>query len=416
MKNHANAGETAIHAQKVQCFSWIFCVLSVMKGMDFSMEFKLNEQQEMIQTMARDYCLKVAPALQEKADEEGCICAETFKDICGAGFMGIPFDEAYGGLNMGWLTYVLALEQFSQHTHGLIGPLGPNTMFVCAVLKNGSEELINKYVPAAIAGDICGSFAFTEPDTGSDPKQLTTAYRLEGDSYVLNGAKRFITNAGYVGPIVTFAKNSESGDVSAFVFDKFCEGYSLSSRWELCGNDNSPIYDIFMDDIHVPKENILGSEGQGYTILKSVVALSKLSVTAGCIGSMGHAYDLAVKYAKEKMHRGKPITKFPTIQTKISNIAAMYHSAQLLVYHLAESADNPDVDPAALVAEAGMVKGYVADLAVECCAMAMTVLGAYSVTKEYEIERTMRTALFYPILEGAGDLQRIMCGSYLLKE
>ena len=269
------------------------------------------------------------------------------------------------------------------------------------------------YAPTLIAGDMRGSFAFTEVSTGSDPKQLTSTYELDGEEYVINGVKRFITNAGYKGPILVFAKDAQTGDISGFVFEKFCPGYSLSSAWELVCNETSPIYDVFMDNIRVPKNQVLGKIGQGFDILKEVVSVSKLSVAASCVGTMGRAYDISLKYVKEKMHRDKPITKFPTIRTKVAKVAAMHQSAQLLVYRLAEYANDPNITKEELIAESAMVKGYVSDLCVECCQMAMTLLGAYGVCKEYHIEQVMRDALRYPIVEGVSDLQYILSGSYL---
>jgi alkylation response protein AidB-like acyl-CoA dehydrogenase len=379
------------------------------------MKFALNENQAMCQESAREFCCNVLDKYVEPAIEEGKVSEDVYKIICDAGFMGLPFEEKYGGAGLGFDCYVLAMEQFARHAPGLSAPIAVSTMFLAAVLYFGTEAQKQKYIAPSIAGDIRGSFAFTEPGTGSDPKQITSTYRKEGNGYVLNGVKRFITNAGYHGPILVFAKDPDSGLISGFIFEKFCEGYSLSTPWELVCNETSPIYDVFMDNIRVPEENLLGELGKGFNILKATVCLSKLSVTAECIGNMGRAYDIAVKYAKEKLHRGQPITKFPTVQTKIAQIAALHQSSQLLVYRLAEHANDSSADPAALIAEAGMVKGYVADLGVECCQLAMTVLGAYGVCKEYHIEHVMRDALHYPIVEGAGDLQRIMAGSYILK-
>lgn len=379
------------------------------------MQFALNEDQAMCQESARDFCQTVLAGYLEQAEEEGCVNDEVYNKICEAGFMGLPFEEKYGGAQLGFDGYVLAMEAFARYAPGMAAPISVSTMFLAAVMLHGTEEQKQTYMGPSIAGEVRGSFAFTEPGTGSDPKQITSTYRETPDGYVLNGVKRFITNAGYKGPILVFAKNPETDELSGFIFEKFCDGYSLSTPWELVCNETSPIYDVFLDNVKVPKENLLGGAGNGFAILKSVVCLSKLSVTAECIGNMGRAYDIALKYAKEKMHRDKPITKFPTIRTKIAQIAAMHQSCQLLVYRLAEYANDKNADAAWLIAEAGMVKGYVADVGVECCQMAMTVLGAYGVCKEYKIEHVVRDALHYPIVEGAGDLQRIQAGSYLAR-
>jgi alkylation response protein AidB-like acyl-CoA dehydrogenase len=379
------------------------------------MEFTLNENQQLCQEGARDFAADVLSKHLKQAEKDRLVSDELFTMMCDAGYMGLVFDEKYGGAGLGFDCYVLAMEQFAKIVPGLAAPIAVSTMFLEAVNLHGTEEQKRRYIPAAIAGEIRGSFAFTEPGTGSDPKQITSTFRPDGDVYILNGVKRFISNACYKGPILVFAKEPETGAITGFIFDKFCEGYSLSTPWELVCNETSPVYDVFLDNVRVPKENVLGKLGDGFHVLKSVVCMSKISVTAECIGNMGHAYEIAVKYAKEKMHRGKPITKFPTIQTKIAHIAALHQSSQLLVYRLAERASNPAADTAALIAEAGMVKGYVADVGLACCQMAMSVLGAYGVCVEYEMEKVMRDALHYPIVEGVGDLQRIMAGSYFLR-
>ena len=378
------------------------------------MEFKLNELQQMCQESAREFAVKNLSKYVKQVEEERHVSDEIFQEMCAAGFMGLPFEEKYGGTNCGMDCFALMLEQFGKVDPGICAPIVVSTMFLHAVERCGTEDQKMKYIPDGIAGKLRGSFAFTEPSTGSDPKQLTSTYRLENDHYVLNGVKRFITNSGYKGPILVFANNAETGETTGFIFDKFCPGYSLSSPWDTVSMKASPVYDVFMDNICVPKENVLGEIGGGFNVLKSVVALSKLAMMEQCVGNMGHAYDIAVKYAKEKIHRGKPITKFPTIQVKIARIAAMHQASQLLVYRLAEHANHVE-DAHALVAESGMVKAFVADMGVQCCQMAMTVLGAYGVCDEYEIERVVRDALQYPVVEGVDDLQRIMCGSYLLK-
>lgn len=379
------------------------------------MQFALNENQQMVRDSAKDFAINVLSKHVEEVVKENHMSDEIFREMCDAGFMGLPFAEEYGGAELGWDAYVLALEEISRYAPGMTAPISVSTMFCTAVLNHGTEEQRKRYIPPCISGEVRGSFAFTEPGTGSDPKQLTSTYRKDGDCYVLNGVKRFISNACYDGPILVFAKDAEGDDVTGFIFDKHCKGYSLSTPWELCCNETSPIYDVFMDDIRVPAENVLGGIGGGFGILKTTVSYSKLAVTANCVGNMGRAYDIALKYAKEKIHRGKPITKFPTVQVKIAKMAAMHQSSQLLLYRMAEHANDTSIPAAARVAEGGMVKGYVADLGIECCQMGMTVLGAYGVCDEYKMEEVMRDALHYPIVEGNQDLQYIQGGSFLVR-
>ncbi len=380
------------------------------------MDFKLNEEQLMIQESARDFAKRYIKGRGEEADRERRIPEDVFQALVDAGFLGLTFDEKYGGSGLGIDAYVLALEQFATADPGVHSCITLCVMFLTAVNLFGTEEQKQKYLPDGIAGKFRGSFAFTEPGTGSDPKQLLTTYEEAEDGYILNGVKRFISNTMYDGPVIIFANDKQGENTTGFIVQKFCEGYSLSNPWDTVTGEANAVCDIFLDNVRVSKDSVLGEVGKGFNILKGTIAFSKLGIMAQCIGNMGHAVNLAVKYAKERQHRNKPISKFPTIQVKISEITAMHDAAQLLVYRLAMRAKEagPE-DMAALIAESGMVKGYVADLSLQCCTKAMSVLGAYGVCDEYEIERCVRQALAYPVVEGVGDMQHIMCGKYILR-
>lgn len=377
------------------------------------MEFKLNENQRICQQAAKEFAERFVAERVDEMEETHCTPADLYLRLCKAGFLAIPFNEKYGGLGLGQDCYVLAIEQLAMVSSSAPTAMIVSCMFMQAVNIFGTEEQKMKYLPRCINGLDIGSFAFTEPSTGSDPKQLTTTYRDEGDCYIVNGTKRFITNASYKGPIVVFANDDQTGETTALIFDKFCEGYSLSTPWDTMSGRASPIYDIFMDNVRVPKENVLFKIGMGFNVLKGLIAYSKLSLCAGFVGNLGHAYNLAVKYAKEKAHRDQTIAKFPTIQTTISNVAGKYYSCQQLVYRLAEHATNP-TDMAAVVAESAMVKAHVSDTVADAARLCMTVFGAYGLCEEYVIARCMRDAIQAPHVEGVSDMQRVIFGSYTL--
>jgi alkylation response protein AidB-like acyl-CoA dehydrogenase len=254
--------------------------------------------------------------------------------------------------------------------------------------------------------------AFTEAGTGSDPKQLTTTSTEQGDSIVLNGVKRFISNASYAGPMVIYAKDAETGLCSAYIIDKFCEGYSLSTPWEKVGIQASPIYDVFLDNILIPKTNLLGKAGEGYKVLLRESARGKLGHAAAALGIIASVNEKAIRYAKEKMHRGRPISKFQTIQLKIAQISAKYESAKWMLYHAASLVDDPAVNAAEFQARSALVKGYISDLAPECALLAMNVMGAYGTTNEYHVERLLRDALIQPHIEVVSDVQRLIYAGY----
>lgn len=208
------------------------------------------------------------------------------------------------------------------------------------IRKHGTPEQKQAYLEAGIRGDVVAGMAFTEAGTGSDPKQLTTTATEDGDFIVLNGVKRFITNAAFRGPQVIFAKDTDTGLCSAYIIDKFCEGYSISTPWEKVGTKGSPVFDVFLDNVRIPKTNLLGEKGQGFAILLSESSVGKMSHGAACLGIMETCRDLAIKYAKEKMHRGQPITKFQAIQLKIAKICEKTESVKWMLYRCAQLADE----------------------------------------------------------------------------
>jgi alkylation response protein AidB-like acyl-CoA dehydrogenase len=377
------------------------------------MEFKLNETQQIIKDMCRDLAEKVIVDKSEEIDKEHSVPQEVFDAIAGSGLLGVPFLEEYGGIDAGNVALMCGLEEIAKAS-----PSSSVSTLVCisfleAIKNYGTEDQKQKYLPSGIEGAFRGSLAFTEPGTGSDPKQVTTTAKKDGEHYLINGTKRFITNASYPGPILLFARDSETDNITAFVFDKLGEGYSLSTPWDTVGMRGSAIYDVFFDDVRVHESCILGQPGKGFEILLGTVAHSKVALCATFVGTMAASYELAIKYAKEKMHRGQPISKFQAIQIKVAQIAAKLEACRLLTLKLAEESDDrSDIDR--LKAWVGMTKAFVSDAAVECNLLCMNVLGAYGVTDEYKVERFLRDSLIAPHIEGVSDLQRVIAGGFIL--
>ena len=379
------------------------------------MDFTLSKNQAMVRDLAREIAKKEIEPLSEQIDAQGSIPAELFQTIAETGILAVPFKEEYGGLDLGNIALMTAIEEFAKASPSTAVSVLVCISFLEAVKEFGSEEQKQTFLPAGIAGEFRGSLAFTEPETGSDPKQIQTTARREGEYYYLNGCKRFITNAAYDGPILLFAKDLEAGGITAFLADKKTEGYSLSGAWDTIGMKGSSIYDVFLDDVKVHESRIIGKRGEGFPILLGTVAHSKVALCATFTGCMQAAYELAVRYATEKLHRGVPIgQKFPSIQIKLAKIAAAVESCRLLTLSLAEkSDDSSDLDY--LKAWVGMTKAHVSDMAVEVTHNCMNVLGAYGVTTEYKVERYMRDALIAPHIEGVSDLQRVIAGSYIMR-
>lgn len=380
------------------------------------MEFKLNESQQMIRDMARDYAQNTLASRVEEIESAEKFPVDLFGVMAEMGFLSMNFPEAYGGMDLGHMSTSLAIEEISKVSGSAGTVLTVSLLPLETINMYGTEAQKQKYLVPGLQGQGIGSFAFTEAETGSDPKQLTTIAVKTGEgAYKISGVKRFISNAAYEGPMVLFVKEAETEECTAFLVDKFCKGYSLSTPWEKVGFAGSHIYDVFLDEVEVTEENILGRHGQGFNILIGATTYGKLAFSAVFTGTMGGAYELAVKYAKEKMCRGKPIAKFPTIQSKIAQIAANTLSAQLMLYKAADDADTIQGDLRRVQCSTALVKAYVADLAIATNVMAMNVLASYGVTKEYHVERFVRDSLIGPNIEGSADIQRLIAGGYLLR-
>lgn len=380
------------------------------------MEFKLNENQEMIRSMARDYAQDYLAPRAEEVETADQFPEDLFRTMAEMGFISMNFPAEYGGLELGYIPMTIAIEEISKVSGSAGTVLTVTLLPLEAINMYGTKEQKQTYLVPGLQGAWKGSFAFTEAGTGSDPKQLiTTAVKTGEGTYKISGVKRFISNAAYNGPMVLFAKEAETEACTAFIINKFCKGYSLSTPWEKVGFEGSHVYDVFLDEVEATEADILGGHGKGFDILIGATTYGKLAFSAVFTGMMGGACDLAVRYAKEKLHRGKPIAKFPTIQSKIAQIAANTLSAQLMLYKAAEDADTIKDDLRRVQCSTALVKGYVADLAVSTNVMAMNVLASYGVTKEYKVERFVRDSLIGPNIEGSADIQRLISGNYILR-
>ncbi|KUG02765.1 butyryl-coa dehydrogenase [hydrocarbon metagenome] len=382
------------------------------------MDFKLTKEQELIQRAAREYALNVILPLTKQIEQEDKIPQEVWDGMADLGFLGMPFEEEFGGGGAGYENYVLVQEQISRVSSGVGTVFSVHMMGSDVIALFGSKEQQEKYLPRTCLGELKPSFAFTEPQTGSDPKQLTTTAAKDGKYVIINGVKRFISNAGYEGPMVVFCKDVDTGGFSAYIIDKFCEGYSLSKPWEKIGSHGSPIFDVYLKDVRIPYDNLLGEPGKGFDILLLGIAFGKIGTSSIALGGILAAYEEALKYAKEKLHRGKPIAKFQAIQLKIGHLAAKYYSTRWMCYRLGTLANDilakNTLNSAQFQAEAALVKSYASDTAVEAAKLSMDVHASYGLTKDYPIERIYRDAIISPQIEGVSDMQRIIWANYVL--
>jgi len=377
------------------------------------MEFTLTKEQTLIQKMARDFADQIIAPLAEQIEHENQVPGEILQGLAELDLFGMAMPEAFNGAAAGYDTYVLAMEQIARVSSGPALIISAHCLGLAAIANFGTDDQKQKYLPPACRGEQITSFAFTEPGTGSDPKQITSTAVRDGDYYIINGTKRFITNASYPGAMVVFVKDSLSGKPTAFIVDKFCEGYSVSEPWKKLGWHGGPLCDVYMQNIKVPVENLLGELGNGYPVLQYGIAFGKIGMNAVALGTTLAALEESVKYAKEKTHRGDPIAKFQAVQLKIADIAIKYEISRWMSYRLGALANNPK-SPADFAREAALAKVVVAENAAAAARLAVDIHGSYGLMEDYKVSRLYRDAIMGPQVEGVIDMQKLIVAGAIL--
>jgi alkylation response protein AidB-like acyl-CoA dehydrogenase len=377
-------------------------------------DFKLTEEQELIQRSAREYAeTRLLPRVAAII-EENKVPDEVIRDLKELGFFALFMPEAYGGAGSDYQNYVLVMEQIARICPAVAVIMSVNAVGLAAVEIFGTEAQKQTFLPPGCSGDGALSFAFTEPGTGSDPKQITTTATRKGDTYFLNGTKRFITNASLPGPIVIIARDKEAGEISAFIAQKFCDGYALSEPWRKLGCQGAPLYDVYLKDLAVPVENLLGDPGKGFWILKVALALGKIGISSIFLGTMLAAYEEALHYARERTHRGEPITKFQAVQSAIVDMAMKYEAARWMTYRIGYLADHAK-DKGSILKDSAMAKIFVTETAVDLARIAMGIHGSYGLMQEYKISQIWRDVIFGPQVEGVSHLLKALVAGEILR-
>lgn len=375
------------------------------------MDFELNEEQKMLQTTVREFAEKeVEPIAAEidKADEFPHELMKRFKEM---DLFGLAYPTEYGGTGMGYLAMALAVEQLARSSSVVAGWLGTQCNCIESIYRFGTEEQKKKYLVPLASSEKLGCYAFSEPATGSDPRAIESTAKLEGDKYVLNGEKRFITRSSVSQTAVIFAK-TEDGRVSAFIVDTDTPGYSTGPAWDKLGSRGSDTRDIFMDDMRIPKENLLGTQGDGYRMLLETVAVGKLGWSAQGVGMAQAALDESLNYAKERIVRGQPINQLLNIQWLLSEIAVKVEACRLMTYKAGWLKDQGEN----IMNAVAMSKFFSAVYSLEAINQAMQVHGSYGYTKDFKIERLYRDAKLNHVIEGSLETQRLIIANVLIRE
>ena len=375
------------------------------------MDFELSEEQKMLQTMVRDFAQKeVEPVAAEidKSDEFPHDLMKRFKEM---DLFGLAYPKEYGGSGAGYLAYVLAVEELARSSSVVAGWLGTQCNCMETIFRFGTEEQKQKYLVPLASSQKLGCYVFSEPATGSDPRAIESTAKLDGDQYVLNGEKRFSTRASVSDITIIFAK-TEDNRVSAFTVETATPGYSTGPAWEKLGSHGSDTRDVFMDDMRIPKENLLGEQGDGYRMLLQTVAVGKLGWSAQGVGMAQAALDEALAYAKERMVRGRPINELLNIQWLLSDIAVKVEASRLMTYKAAWLKDQGED----IMYAVAMSKFFSAFYSLEAINQALQVHGSYGYTKDFKIERLYRDAKLNHVIEGSLETQRLIIANALIRQ
>lgn len=374
------------------------------------MDFKLSKEQQMIKQMAREFSQKRLAPIAEQIDQNHEIPADIIKELGELGLLALPISAKYGGAEAGYDGYVLAMEEITQVVGSVQLLIAAHILGMSIIETFGTEEQREKYLPTGVTGDEIFSFAFTEPGTGSDPKQITATARKDGEQWILNGTKRFISNANFPGMMGCVFKEEESGQLVTFLIDKEnAEGYSISEPWNKMAWNGQPLYDIYFKNCIVPESNMLGKVGEGFAQLESGIGYGKMGLASASLGISQAAYDLSVQYASEKMHRGKPILKFQAIQLMIAEMATKLEASRLMLYKAASEANyNSKHNFGKFAKDMAMAKNFCGACAVDITRIAMNVHGSYGLMKDYKVERLYREAIMSPQIEGVPHIQEII--------
>ena len=379
------------------------------------MNFENNENQKMIAQMVRDFAEKeIRPYLNHwDRDEEFPI--ETMKKMGELGLLGIYIPEEYGGSGFGYFEYATALMELGKVCGGIgLSVAAHNSLCSGHIFYHGSEEQKRKYLPKLASGEWLGAWGLTEPNTGSDSMRMKTTAVKEGNEWVINGAKNWITH-GLSGDVsVVLIRTGElldSRGITAFIIEKGTPGFSAVKIKDKLGVRASETAELIFDNVRVPEENVIGEIGMGFIQAMQVLDGGRVSIAALSCGVARGAYEASVKYAKEREQFGKPIAQFQAIGFKLADMATELEAAELLTFQAAYRKNNH----LPMTRQGAFAKYYASEVAVKCGNEAVQIMGGYGYTKEYPAEKFLRDAKLMTIGEGTSEIQKVVISRDLLK-
>ncbi len=377
------------------------------------MDFRMDKEHLLLKQMYEQFAETEVEPVAADVDATEEVPMENVKKLARYGFFGIPFPKEYGGQGADYLAYSMAVEELSKKcaTTGVI--VSAHTSLCCApIYENGTEEQKQKYLPDLLAGKKIGAFGLTEPGAGTDASGQRTTAVLDGDEYILNGSKIFITNAGFADVFVIIAMTDRSKGnhgISAFIVERGTPGFTVGEPEDKMGIRGSSTCELIFEDCRIPKENLLGKEGKGFKIAMKTLDGGRIGIASQALGIAEGAIDETVQYTSERKQFGKRISQFQNTQFELANMKTDADAAQLLVYRAADAKQNglPYSHYAA------MAKLFAADAASDITRRCLQLFGGYGYTRDYPIERMMRDAKITEIYEGTSEVMRMVISSWM---
>ncbi len=379
------------------------------------MDFRLTTEQDMIKTMVSEFAER---EVKPRAAEIDLSCEfpwDTIKKMAQLNLLGLPFPKNLGGAGVDTISYATAVSEISKRcaSTGVIMSVH-TSVGTYPIYLFGTEEQKQKFVVPLAKGEIIGAFALTEPSAGSDAASIQTTAVREGDHYVLNGSKIFITNGGVAGTVIVMALTDKSKGhrgMSAFIVEKGTEGFTLGSKESTMGVHGSDTSELVFENCRVQEENLLGTEGMGFNIGMKALDAGRIGIAAQALGIAEAALEESIRYSKEREQFGRPIAKFQAIQWMIANMATEIESARMLIYNSGYLKDRG----AQFSMEAAMAKCYASEAAMRATTAAIQIHGGYGYTMDYPVERFFRDAKITEIYEGTSEIQRLVIATNLLR-
>lgn len=383
------------------------------------MDFTLSKKHEMARALFKEFAEKEVKPLAQEVDETEVFPRGTVEKMAKNGFLGIPVPKEYGGQGCDPLTYAMCVEELSKvcGTTGVI--VSAHTSLCCDPIQTyGTEEQKQKYLVPLAKGEKLGAFGLTEPGAGTDAQGQQTKAVLDGDEWVINGSKIFITNGKEADVYVIFAvtgivekRGKKVKEISAFIVEKGTPGFTFGTKEKKMGIRGSSTYELIFTDCRIPKENLLGAQGKGFGIAMHTLDGGRIGIASQALGIAEGALESTIAYVQERKQFGRPIAAFQNTQFQIADMATKVEAAKMLVYKAAMAKATQKT----YSVEAAMAKLYAAEVAMEVTTKAVQLHGGYGYTREYDVERMMRDAKITEIYEGTSEVQRMVISANIIK-